>query len=61
MEDWAYMMVYSDGSFFSFCANVPVIFSPKHHQIQKCCQNYPISAIKLTNSTYSTALPKNEL
>jgi hypothetical protein len=39
MEDRAYMMV----KIFEFCALVPEILSPKHHEIQDFGQNYHTS------------------
>jgi hypothetical protein len=45
------MMVYGDGGNFEFCANIPEIFSPKHHGFQAFGQNYHISAIKFSNFT----------
>jgi hypothetical protein len=52
------MMDYGDGESppLFFCANVPEILSPKHHEIQEFVQNYHISQIKFSIFTYSTAM-----
>jgi hypothetical protein len=41
---------------FEFFAIVPKIPSPKHLEIQEFGQNYHISAMKISNFTYSTTL-----
>jgi hypothetical protein len=48
-------MVYGDDNFFEFFAIVPEIPSPKHQEIQEFGKNYHISAMELSNFTYSTA------
>ena len=50
------MIVYGDDNFLKFFSIVPEIPGPKHHEIQEFGQNCHISAMKISNFTYSTAL-----